>query len=323
LLLTFVSQNKQSTIMQTILGASGAIGTELAKALKNYTSNIRLVSRNPKKVNETDTLFPANLTSREEVFKAIKGSAIVYLVVGLEYKLDVWKKQWPELMRNVIDACIENKSKLVFFDNVYMIGGDNVKHITEESPFSPTSRKGEIRVGLDKMIMDALKDSQLQAIIARAPDFYGAIKDRSLLMELVYKNMAANKKAQWLFNAKVKHSFIYTPDAGKATALLGNTPEAYNQIWNLPTDRNSMTGEEWVELFAKQMGKSSKYQLVPAFLVKIIGFFVPFMKEIHEMRYQFDRDYFFDSSKFEKYFNFKPTTYQEGVKEILASVKNN
>ncbi len=304
--------------MQTILGANGAIGTELAKALKNYTNDIRLVSRKPKKVNETDTLLPADLTNRAEVFKAIQGSEIVYLTIGFEYKLDVWKKQWPELMQNVIDACVENKSKLVFFDNVYMIGGDNVKHITEESPFSPTSKKGEIRVVLDKMILDAIKERKLQAIIARAADFYGAVKDVSILMELVYKNLAADKKAQWFFNAKVKHSFTYTPDAGKATAMLGNTPEAYNQIWNLPTDPHSLTGEEWIELFAKEMGKSSKYQLFPAFLVKITGFFVPFLKEIYEMRYQYDREYFFDSSKFEKYFNFKPTTYAQGVREIIS-----
>lgn len=308
--------------MQTILGASGAIGTELAKALKNYTNDIRLVSRKPKKVNETDILLPADLTNRAEVFKAIQGSEIVYLTIGFEYKLDVWKKQWPELMQNVIDACVENKSKLVFFDNVYMIGGDNVKHITEESPFSPTSKKGEIRMALDKMILDAIKERKLQAIIARAADFYGAVKDVSILMELVYKNLAADKKAQWFFNAKVKHSFTYTPDAGKATAMLGNTPEAYNQIWNLPTDSHSLTGEEWIELFAKEMGKSSKYQLFPAFLVKITGFFVPFLKEIYEMRYQYDREYFFDSSKFEKYFNFRPTTYAQGVKDILSTLKS-
>lgn len=308
--------------MQTILGSTGAIGTELAKALKKYTDNIRLVSRNPKKTNESDTLFSADLTNREEVFKAIKGSEVVYLTIGFEYKLNVWKKQWPDLMKNVIDACIENNSKLVFFDNVYMIGGDNVKHITEESPFSPTSKKGEIREMLDKMILDAIKERKLQAIIARAADFYGAIKDVSVLMELVYKNLAANKKAQWFFNARVKHSFTYTPDAGKATAMLGNTPEAYNQIWNLPTDRNSLTGEEWIGLFASEMGKSSKYQLFPAFLVKLAGFFVPFLKEIYEMRYQYDREYFFDSSKFENCFNFKPTSYQQGVKEILAISKS-
>ena len=309
--------------MQTILGASGAIGTELAKALKNYTDDIRLVSRNPKKINDTDTILSADLTQREEVFRAVKGSSIVYLTVGLEYNINVWKKHWPALMTNVIDACIENNARFVFFDSVYMIGGDNVKHITEESPFSPTSKKGEMRVLLNKMILNAIETRNLKVIIARAPDFYGAVKDRSMPTELIYKNLIAGKKAQWLFNAKVKHSFIYVPDAAKATALLGNTEIAYNQIWNLPTDKHSMTGEEWIQLFAKEMGKSAKYQLVPAWMVCTIGIFVRFMKEIYEMRYQFDRDYFFDSSKFENYFKVKPTSYQEGVKETLAALKQN
>jgi nucleoside-diphosphate-sugar epimerase len=118
--------------MQTILGSGGAIGNELAKALKNYTTEIRLVSRTPKKVNDTDNLFTADLTDRNAVFSAVQGSEIVYLTVGLEYKTKVWQTSWPPLMKNVIDACIEHKSKLVFFDNVYMIGGDNVRHITED-----------------------------------------------------------------------------------------------------------------------------------------------------------------------------------------------
>ncbi|WP_316818322.1 hypothetical protein [Pedobacter nyackensis] len=53
--------------MQTILGANGQIAEELARELKrNYTTDIRLVSRNPKKVNDTDTLFAANLLDREK-----------------------------------------------------------------------------------------------------------------------------------------------------------------------------------------------------------------------------------------------------------------
>lgn len=44
--------------MQTILGAGGAIGIDLAKELLAYTDKIRLVSRNPVKVNAGDELFP-------------------------------------------------------------------------------------------------------------------------------------------------------------------------------------------------------------------------------------------------------------------------
>ena len=306
--------------MQTILGAGGSISNELAKSLKFFTDDIRLVSRHPIKVNDSDHLFPADLSNREQLFNAVKGSEIVYLTIGFEYNTKLWQQLWPPLMQNVIDACIENNAKLVFFDNVYSVGGDYVKHITEESPISPTSRKGEIRAQVDLMLLDTMRAGKIKAIIARSADFYGVDVDKSVLMSLIYKNMASGKKAQWMFNAKVKHSYTYTPDAGKATALLGNTPDAFNQIWNLPTDRNSLTGEQWVALFAKEMGKNNSYQLIPGWMVRILGFFVPFMKELFEMRYQFDRDYFFDSIKFEKYFKYQPTKYQDGVNEILKQL---
>lgn len=306
--------------MQTILGAGGSISIELAKSLKYFTDDIRLVSRHPKKVNETDQLFPADLTDRDQLFKAVEGSRIVYLTIGLEYSTKVWQKQWPPLMQNVIDACIANNAKLVFFDNVYSIGGDFVKHITEDSPIYPTSKKGEIRAQVDLMLLDHMNTGRIKAIIARAPDFYGTDISKSILMSLVFKNLASGKKAQWMFNARAKHSYIYTPDAGKATALLGNTPDAYNQIWNLPTDRKSLTGEQWINLFAKEMGQRNNYKLISGWMVRLLGIFIPFMKELFEMRYQFDRDYFFDSIKFEKYFKYQPTKYETGVKEIVQQL---
>jgi nucleoside-diphosphate-sugar epimerase len=141
-------------------------------------------------------------------------------------------------------------------------------------------------------------------------------------MNVVYDNLAKGKKAQWFCNPKVVHNCGYTPDLAKGTAMLGNTPDAYNQIWNLPTDSERITGEGWINLFAKEMGTSNKYQVLPPFGFKLIGLFVPFMKEMYEMRYQFDRDYFFDSSKFNKRFNYTPTTHEAAVKETVARLKN-
>ena len=115
-------------------------------------------------------------------------------------------------------------------------------------------------------------------------------------------------------NATKKHSFTYTPDAAKATALLGNTEDAYNQVWHLPTDPNALTGKQIIALFAKEMNGSEKVSVMPMWLLKILGVFIPLLREMPEMMYQYEQDYFFDSSKFDKRFNFKTTTYQEGVK---------
>ncbi len=307
--------------MQTILGANGAIGSSLAKELSAYTSNIRLVSRNPKRVNDSDEQFPADLTDPAQVDKAVEGSEVVYLVVGFEYSIKVWHEKWPKLMRATIDACIRHNAKLVFFDNIYLYDISAIGHITEESPINPPGKKGQVRREIADMIMTEVAAGRLTAVIARAPDFYGPGINNSVLLELVYKNILKGKRPNWFINAGKKHSFIYTPDAAKATAMLGNTPDAYNQVWHLPTDPNTLTGTELVALFNKEMNTNKKVSSLPMFMLKLIGLFIPFMREMPEMMYQYDRDYIFDSSKFSKRFNFKPTTYEQGVKQVVLADK--
>src|SRR5512133_365445 len=141
--------------MQTILGANGTIGRILAKELARYTDKVRLVSRNPRRINETDELRPIDLLKPGALDKAVEGSDVVYLTVGLEYKLKVWEQQWPLVMRETIDACIKHNSKLVFFDNIYMYGREAVPHMTEESPVSPASRKGSVRKHISEMLLSA------------------------------------------------------------------------------------------------------------------------------------------------------------------------
>ncbi len=303
--------------MQTILGAGGTIGTELAKELTPYTDRIRLVSRQPKKVNPTDELLPADLSDKTQVEKAVEGSDIVYLVVGFDYSIKVWREKWPPLMEHVIAACQKHQAKLVFFDNVYMYDRDHMGHMTEQTPIRPTSKKGEVRTRIAQRLLDEVAAGNLTALIARAADFYGPDNDKSVLIETVYKNLRQGKKANWFADAHKKHTFTYTPDAAKATALLGNTPDAYNQVWHLPTSQEALTGKQWIELFAQEMGKEPKYSVLPLWLLQTAGIFVPFMKELHEMAYQYDRDYMFDSHKFEQKFNFTPTKPSEGVKNIV------
>jgi nucleoside-diphosphate-sugar epimerase len=307
--------------MHTILGAGGAIGVELAKALTAYTTDIRLVSRNPKKVNATDTLLSADLTTSEGVSKAIEGSTVCYLVVGFDYKTKLWQERWPALIQHVVAACIAHKCKLVFFDNVYAIGGDHVMHITESSPISPSSKKGEVRAIVDRHILDAVKAGNLEAIIARAPDFFGPIKDKSMLMNLVYDNMAKGKAAQWFCNADVVHTTGYTPDLAKGTAMLGNTPDAFNQVWNLPVDPTPITARQWVKLFADEMQGKEKVSVLPSWGIKLLGIFIPIVGEMYEMRYQYDRPYVFDSSKFNQRFNYTPTSNADAVKQTIAALK--
>lgn len=306
--------------MQTILGAGGPIGIELAKALKTYTSEIRLVSRNPKKVNETDELMAADLLNTDNVRLAVEGSEVVYVTVGFPYNLKVWQACWPKFISDVIAACKEYEAKLVFFDNMYMYDRKYLNRMTEETPINPPSKKGKVRADVARMIMDEVKAGTLTAIIARSADFYGpGIKKSSMLNETIVRPLLIGGKANLLGSVNARHSYTYTPDAAKATALLGNTDDAWNQVWHLPTAGNPLTGAEMASLVAKELGVKLRYQKVTSYMVWILGYFTPIMKEILEMMYQNKEYYIFDSSKFEKRFNFQPVPYEIGIREMINS----
>jgi nucleoside-diphosphate-sugar epimerase len=299
--------------LHTILGANGTIATELLPILLENKEQVRLVSRNPKTVAGA-TSFAANLLNRDEVFKAVEGSSIVYLLVGIEYDHKVWKRDWPVIMQNVIDACKTAKAKLIFFDNVYPYGSPT-SPITETTAFNPRSKKGAIRAEIDTMLLNEMKQGTLDAIITRAADFYGPrVTDKSAANILVFARMKKKQTAQWFVNSNVKRTYSYTPDCAKAIYILSQHNEAFNQTWILPGIFPALTGKEFIALAAKEMNASTKIQVIPKWLVKVIGWFNPMMKEIHEMLYQDEFGYQLDSSKFEKTFNFTPTSYEEGIK---------
>jgi nucleoside-diphosphate-sugar epimerase len=306
--------------MQTILGSGGIIANELAKVLRqDYTDEIRLVARNPQKCHPDDQLFPADLTDPKQASNAIAGSEVAYLTVGLPYKAKIWAELWPEVMENVIQGCKEHKCRLVFFDNVYMYDRDGFAKMDENTAIRPTSKKGAVREKIAQMLIEAHESGEITALIARCADYFGpAIERNSMLNETVVENLAKGKAAQWIGPLQYRHSFTYTIDAAKGTAILGNTPDAFGEVWHLPTRSNPLTAEEWVEQIASYFGSKPKAQILTPLLAGILGLFIPVLKEVKEMMYQYDRDYVFDSSKFEQRFNYQPLSYEEGIKEMLA-----
>lgn len=303
--------------MQTILGANGAIGSKMAPLLLKHTNRVRIAGRNPKAINTGDELMVTDVLDAGQTDAAIAGSEVVYLLVGLPYEINVWRNSWPRIMTNVITACRKQGAKLVFFDNVYMYGKVE-GWMTEDTPYNPCSKKGEVRAAIATQLMNEVKAGNLQALIARSADFYGPRAYNTFLHPMVFQKLKAGKSASWLCNDKLRHSFTYTPDAGNATALLGNTPEAFNQVWHLPTDHDPLTGKEFIERIAREFGTDPKYSVMKTWMMKLAGLFNTLARESTEMAYQYEAEYLFDSTKFETKF-FKATTYAEGIKQSAAA----
>ena len=304
----------------TILGSGGVVANELAKLLIEEKQSVKLVSRSGHTIQGA-IAAKADVASLHQAVEAVRDSSIVYLCVGLKYDRKVWGQFWPRIMSNVIDACKRTGAKLVFFDNVYMYG--KVSGVmTESTPYNPCSKKGEIRAAIATALINEVKAGNLRALIARAADFYGPHADKTGVPNvLVFSPLAHGKKANWLVNDQVRHSYTFTLDIAKALRALSMSDEAYNQVWHLPTAPNPLTGKEFVKTVAKEFGVDPDYRVLSKWLLKIGGTFDKTVAESYEMLYQSEFEYLFDSSKFQNLFHLMPTSYQDGIKETANFYK--
>ena len=306
--------------MITILGAGGVISNELVKLLASGERAVRLVGRHPVLLEGAEEIVSADLSDKEQTARAVSGSSVVYLLAGLKYDHKLWAEMWPRIMANTIEACKRAGAKLVFFDNVYMYGRVTGA-MTEETPFNPCSRKGEVRAKIATDLIGEWKAGSLTAMIARAADFYGPNAKNGVANNLVFDPFSKHKKASWLINDSVPHSLTYTPDAAQALIMLAESKAAWNQTWHLPTTPNPPTGKEFIARAAEEMQVSAKYRVLNRAMIRVGGWFNPLVGEIYEMLYQNDSSYIFDSSKFAKSFGFSGTPYSDGIRATAASYK--
>ncbi|GAB3854472.1 SDR family oxidoreductase [Nocardioides maradonensis] len=304
--------------MQTVLGANGQIAEELTRYLHdNVTQDIRLVSRNPRQVHETDEIHPADLLDADATAAAVEGTDIAYLTVGLPMDSGLWEQQFPTMMANTVAACQKHGAKLVFFDNTYMYPRTDTPQV-EDTPFQPVGRKATVRAEIADMLLGEIRGGAIEAVICRAPEFYGPGKTQSLTNTAVFDRIKEGKRPTVPINAHTKRSLIWTPDASRAMGLIGNTPEAYGQTWHLPIDPDRLTYAEMIDVAADVVGRDISYRTVPEAAFKVLGLLNPSVKEANELMPRYRQDNIFDTTKFATRFpDFEITSYREGIATIL------
>jgi nucleoside-diphosphate-sugar epimerase len=307
--------------MITILGAGGAISNEVVSLLAARKLPFRLVGRSPVLKPGASEVVSADLSDRDQTEQAVAGSSVVFVLAGLKYDHKVWAQLWPRIMANTIEACKRANARVIFFDNVYMYGRV-AGAMTEDTPFNPSSKKGEIRARIASTLIKEWQSGSMTAMIARAADFYGPDAKTGIPNAMVFEPMSKKQKAMCLVNDSLAHSYTYTPDAAEALMTLAEAESAWNQTWHLPTAPNPLTGKEFITQAAQAMGVAPKYRVLRPLMVRIFGWLNPVVGEVYEMLYQNDSPYLFDSSKYARAFGFAGTPYAEGIQATAASYRS-
>lgn len=228
----------------------------------------------------------------------------------------MWVAQWPTLMRNVIDACEVHGAKLVFFDNTYMYPQTAVPH-REDTPFQPHGPKGQVRADVASMMLHAMADGRVEGLIGRAPEFYGPGTTNSITNTLVIDKLFTGRTAQILLRDDTLRSLIYTPDAARALALLGNSPDAYGTTWHLPCDAQRLTYRGFVRLAATIFDVPPRLAVRKAWQLRLAGLVNPAARDLAELLPRYAHDNIFLSDTFvARYPAFRVTPLALGLAHI-------
>ena len=318
------SHTQKTENLHAVLGATGSLGINIVFELVNNGKQVVAVARNKKKAEEIfkdhDVIIrQADLMNLDELKDAIKGTSFVYHCGGLSY--EKWLKFFPVMNTNILDAVKGEKAVLIYADNLYMYGKMQNSKINEGHPISKESKKGYLRHILANEILESHKKGEIQAVIARSGDFYGPNVTNGFVKPLFY-NPIHDKSASWLIDSSQSHSLIFIKDMAKAMIKLAINPDTYGSIWHIPGDK-AITGANFTRLIGSELGKEVKIKVLSLAMIKILSLFVPIVKELKELQFQWKYPFIIDGIKFKTRFpNYQATNHEEAITETITWFKS-
>lgn len=301
--------------VHSVIGGNGTIGAVAVRHLAAAGCEVRIVQRHPRLIEGAVATASADVFDLDGLTKAVEGSDVMYLILGLPYDAKVWLEGFPRAVSHAVEAARRVGARLVYFDNVYMYGP--VQGVmTEDTPDNPTTQKGLARARAARVLMEAVEKGAIRGLIARSADFYGDYRPFDQVKAIAEK-LEKGRKAQLLLRADKVHSLTYIPDAGRAVAVLGQQADAFDATWHMPTDPNALTGAQLVELIGALLGKEARHTVLPKLLLRMVGLFDGTVRGLLEMSYQFEQDYRVDSSKITQAYGLTATPMRQGLAEHL------
>lgn len=299
-----------------VLGASGGIGYALVCELVNRGVEVVAFARSKEKLHSLYqhesrvAIFSGDVLVEREVIEAAKGVDVIFHAVSFPYP--EWSEKHPLCIENMIRAAEMQQAKIALVDNIYAYGRQPEIEVDEDAKKEPHTKKGKIRLAME----NTLKRSNVPSLIVHMPDLYGPNAENTILYETL-KNVVLNKTANFVGNINVAREFLYTFDGAKAMVELALHEDTYNQNWNIPS-AHPITGEEMIGILREEIGFKKSVRTVSKTMIRFIGMFQPFMREMVEMMYLTEEPVILSGKKYETKIGSIPRTpYNEGIKKTI------
>jgi nucleoside-diphosphate-sugar epimerase len=299
----------------------GPVGRATTESLINRGAAVRVAQRSrPANLPRGATFHPCDVLDADAVRRAVGGAGQVVVAIGFPYVSDTWRASWPLAMENLINACEAAHARMVFVDNLYMYGPQH-DPLREDMALTDYGVKPAVRAHISRLWMSASAAGRVRIAALRAPDFYGPDVTQSHIGEMAFGALANGKRATLIAPPDMRHDFAYVPDIARAVLTLLDAPDdAFGQAWHMPC-APIRTPREILQLGADALGVKLRIIALPLWSLPIMGLGSAMLREMAEMRFQWDRPYRVDAGKFAERFWSDVTPFDIGARATALSFR--
>ncbi|UQA92720.1 NAD-dependent epimerase/dehydratase family protein [Streptomyces halobius] len=293
----------------------GPAGAATARLLVEMGHSVRVITKSGRSPEPGIEHIASDATDSERLTEAAQGAAAIFSCAAPPYHR--WASDWPPLASSLCAAAEATGSVLVMLGNLYGYGPVDGP-MTEELPLAATGPKGRVRATVWEQARKLHEQGRIKAVEVRASDFFGpGVTDGGHLAARVMPRLLRGKPISTLGDPDAPHSWTYLPDVARALVEVAGEERAWGRAWHVPTEPALSTREMVARLAAQSgTGPVAVRRLSPAVL-GVVAVFSPLIRELKEIRYQFDRPFVVDASAYEAAFAVRATPVDEQIKATV------
>ncbi len=308
-----------------VLGATGGIGGEVARQLRDAGWEVRALKRGAtEEKRDGITWLAGDAMDAQAVRQAAKGCAVIVHAVNPPGYRN-WSQLVLPMLDNTIAAAKAEGATIVLPGTVYNFGPDAFPLLAEDSPQHPVTRKGAIRVEMEKRLEVASRQGA-RVLIVRAGDFFGPKAGNNWFSQGLVKAGLPVKAVSYPGRAGIGHQWSYLPDVARTMVeLLARrdrlAPFArFHMAGHWDADGTRMSGAIR-KVVMRRTGTEARVSAFPWWLLTLASPFVATFREMREMRYLWETPVGMDNAKLVAFLGREPhTPLDEAVEAALEGM---
>lgn len=309
-----------------VLGATGGIGGETARAFLARGWAVTALVRDPAAAatrwgsGRAPRWIAGDAMRAEDVAAAAAGASIILHGVNPPGYRD-WDKLVLPMIDNTIAAARAADARIVLPGTVYNYGPDAFPLIREDAAQNPVSRKGAIRVELERRLEQAAGDG-LRSLVLRFGDFFGPRPGNNWFSQAVVKPGKPVRAFTDPGKLGSGHQWAYLPDAADAIVRLAEKDAGLPSFARFGFAGHwDADGTALHRAVEAAVGRRLKRRAFPWPLVRLAAPLVPLFREMAEMRYLWREPLRLDNTSLLAVLGTEPhTPLVDAVRDSLAGL---